>query len=110
LAVQAIRLFALNTSTYTTIVTPLDCNFYLIVGSDDGSAMRRSSDGTDANSYLIPAGGWYAFLAPTGGIAQNPLPTKAKDVITRIRWLAGDTVTYIKASAGTPKVIVEFSI
>lgn len=108
--VQAIRLFALNTSTYTPIVTPIDCNFYLIVGADDGTAMRRSSDGTDPNSYLIPAGGWYGFVAPTTMIAQNPLPTKAKDVIAVIRWFAGDTVTYIKASAGTPKAIVEFSI
>jgi len=108
--VQAIRLFTLNTSTYVAIVTPLDCNFYLIVGTDDGTAMRRSSDGTDPNSYLIPAGGWYAFVAPVSLIAQNPLPTKAKEVITQIRWNAGDTVTYIKATAGTPKVIVEFSL
>lgn len=108
--VQAIRQFTLNTSTYTAIVTPIDCNFYNILGTEDGTAMRRSSDGTDANSHVIPAADWYGFFAPLGGIAQNPLPTKAKDVVTRIRWNTGDIVTYLKASVGTPKVSVEFSI
>ena len=108
--VQEIRVFALNASTYTPIVTPIDCNFYNIMGTSDGTAMRRSSDGTDENSHIIPASDWYSFEAPVNIVVQNPVPTKAKDVVGQIRWMAGYTVTYLKAISGTPDVSVEFSI
>lgn len=108
--VQAIRLFALNTSTYVPIVTPIDCNFYNLMGTDNGTGIRRSSDGTDANSHLISAADWYGFFAPVSLIAQNPLPTKGKIVISQVRWRVGDIVIYLKAVSGTPNVAVEFSI
>lgn len=86
-------------------MTPQGCNYYLIVGTSDGSAMVRSSDGTDENSYTIPAGGWYGFVAPfTPEANTNWFGSGAR------RFLSGATVTYIKATSGTPNVVVEFSI
>lgn len=87
----------LITNQYVPIVAPIDCNYFMIIGNADGSntPMQRSSDGTDANSYTIPAGGWYSFLAPT----RRPYT----------RFKIGETVTFIKVTAGVGPVIVEFS-
>lgn len=94
---SAIRKFAITTTEYTGIVAPIDCDYFLIIGNVDGTAMIRSSDGTDANSYQIPAGGWYSMLAPpTTFLGSAP------------RYRSGYTVTYIKATTGVGPVAVEF--
>lgn len=98
---SAIRTFALTTSAYTQIVAPIQCSFFEIIGTSDGTAMTRSSDGTDANSYPFPAAGWYGFGAPLGPASGH---------VQTLRWQAGETVTYLKAAIGTPNVYVEFNL
>lgn len=96
---SAIRTFALTTGSYTAIVAPIPCSYFEIIGSSDGSAMTRSSDGTDAHSYPFPQMGWFGFMVvTTPWIKASP------------RYNAGDTVTYLKATTGTPNVYVEFSL
>ena len=98
---SAIRLFTISSSAYTPIVTPIDCNYYMIVQNVDGSALVRSSDGTDANSYTMGAGTWYSMTssiaAPVG--SKSPMGP---------RYPAGSVVTYIKSKTGTGPVVVEF--
>lgn len=96
---SAIRKFRLNTATYVPIVAPIECNYYLLIGSSDGSAMKRCSDpDNEAESmYTIPANGWYAMVAPTPSINR-----------AFYRFQKGQTVTYLKATVGTPDVFVEF--
>lgn len=93
---SAIRKFALITTAYTPIIAPICCNYYLIIGNQDGSAMLRSSDGTDANSYEMPAGGWYSMMAPPMILAFQ------------CRFQQGNIVTWLKAVAGVGPAIVEF--
>ena|SRR5579863_1648438 len=99
--VQAIRSFALSSSAYTAIVTPIPCNCYELVGTSDGSGIIRSSDGTDTNSYALPVGSWYTFDAALSPWSRTKNGT---------RWQAGDTVTYVKAATGSPNIFVEFSL
>lgn len=94
-----IRVFPINSTGYTPIVAPIPCNYFLIQGTSDGSAMVRSSDGTDVNSYPFVAGGWYSFLAP-----PNPWSRKST-----VRYQPGAVVTYLKAANGSPNVVMEFS-
>jgi hypothetical protein len=82
----------LNADEYTPIIAPVDCAFYSLVCSSDYTVMMRSSDPTNQSAWHETKG--YAFtMAPT---------------FRRNRWRAGETVTWLKASAGTPDAIVEF--
>jgi hypothetical protein len=95
---SAIRRFALSTTEWTPIVAPINCNYFLIIGSSDGSAMHRCSDPNNAESaYEIPPGGWYSMMAPTPSTG-----------VAWYRYRPGDAVTYLKATAGNPMVFVEF--
>ena len=96
--IPIIRNFPLAAGSYVPIVAPVPCDHFLIIGNADGSAMQRSSDGTDANSYLLPAGGWYSFLAPSKGSRGSTFAFQA-----------GDVVTYLKAISGIGPAVVEFS-
>jgi hypothetical protein len=97
----AIRQFAISTSEWTPIVTPIDCSYFILIGNQDGSAMQRCSDPNDiTTSYTMQAGGWYALNASGVGVTGwNGKPA---------RFPAGATVTYIKALSGVGPVIVEF--
>src|ERR1700676_1889169 len=60
-----IRKFPLTTSGFTAIVAPIPCNYYAVLGSDDGSALIRSSDPTNASAaYQMPGGTIYGLVAP----------------------------------------------
>lgn len=96
---SCIRVYALSTSAYTSIDSPGPYNYFEIIGTSDGSAMTRSSDGTDAHSYPFPSGGWYGFLA-----GMSPW-----SMASSTRYAKSDIATYLKASAGTPNVYVEWS-
>ncbi len=87
--------FPLSTTQWTPIIAPIDCNYYLIIGNQDGSAMLRCSDDTDASTvYTMQTGGWFSFLSPV--FSRN------------YRFKTGDVVTYVKATSGTGPAIVEF--
>jgi hypothetical protein len=121
---SAIRNFPLSSSEYTPIIAPIACNYYIIIGNTSGDSMRRSSDGTEANSYLMAAGSWYSAMAPANkstnqetapmqtsssrppGLGQQKPVTTGPQATTRYR--AGQPVTYLKASAGVGPVVVEF--
>lgn len=97
---SAIRSYALNDSTYTEITSPGPYNYYEIIGTSDGSAMMRSSDGTDAHGYPFGQSSWFSFLA-----AMTPWGNPG-----RTRFAQGDIATYLKAATGSPNVYVEWSI
>jgi hypothetical protein len=97
---SAIRSFVLNTSSYTPITCPGQYNYYEIIGTSDGSAMIRSSDGTDAHSYPFGQNSWYSFGAPSSPYLTQPRFSPYLNV--------GTVVTYLKAVQGTPTVYVEF--
>lgn len=74
------------------MVTPCACAHYAILGSSDGSFMLRSADPEDAEAWHKILG--YAMIAPVSNM--------------RFRWLAGETVCWLKATSGSPSAIVEF--
>lgn len=106
---SAIRIFGplvQGVNNYTPILAPYDCDYFEIIQTSDGSSIQRSSDGTDAHSYQIPASAWVSVGAPSrveaGGTPVNSTFGKAK------RFLAGNPVTYLKGLTSTPTVAVEF--
>jgi hypothetical protein len=86
-----IRRIQLNTEEWTPVLTPIDCAFYAILGTSDDSAVLRSSDPDNEEAWHKTYG--YAFIV---------------EGTHRVRWSAGQAVTYLKALSGTPKAIVEF--
>jgi len=87
--------FPLTTTEWTAILAPIDCNYFLIIGNQDGSAMMRCSDDTDpTTAYTMPVNGWFSFLSPV--------------FYRNYRFRHGDTVTFLKATSGTGPAIVEF--
>lgn len=104
---SAIRNFQLNDATYTDIICPYDCDYFEVLGSSDGSSMYRSSDGTDANGYQMPAGSWYS-LGSTSESFKCGSPVNGDSGKTP-RFPKGSVVCKLKAASGkTPKAIVEF--
>jgi hypothetical protein len=88
-----IRRFTLNADDYTEITTPVDCSYYAILGTADGSSIVRSSDPENVDAWHEITGS-YAFIVP---------PTSSA-----ARWSAGSVVTWLKAKTGTAIAIVEF--
>lgn len=100
-SVSRIQQFALSTASWTPVIAPINCSYYIIVGNQDGTAMLRCSDPNDPNSsYTMPAGGWYSLLA-TGPVYPN-------DPGNTCRYKAGTVMTYLKALTGAGPAIVEF--
>jgi hypothetical protein len=97
-ALSKINRVPLVAGEYVAIIAPIDCNYYMVIQNADGSAMARSSDGTDAHSYTIPADGWFGFSATpqAAGLPSTP------------RYKTGDTVTFLKALSGVGPAVVEF--
>lgn len=94
--VGAIRTLVLPANTWTALVTPVDCNYYYIVGTVDGSAFLRCTDTSDANtSYTVPSGNGFLFYLP--------------NIFGVPRFKSGDTVTFLKSVAGA-SVVTEFNL
>lgn len=90
--VSRIKQFPLTTTDWAPIVAPQDCNYYLIIGNQDGTVLLRCSDPADPTSaYTIRD--YFALVVPP---------------VSSPRFKAGDTVTYLKAQSGTGPAIVEF--
>ncbi len=89
----------LTNTDYTAIVAPSACDYYTIMGCENGYAIRRSSDGTDEHSYVMT--GSYAVVAPLLRLSGTGYA----------RFKPGETVTYLKlVSAAADNAIVEFLI
>jgi len=89
-----VKRFALSTSEWTPIVTPIACNYFAILGSSDGAAMSRCSTPSSEQSWSD----WYdlqdyALVVPRMG---------------ERRFEPGDTVTYLKGKTPGQSAIVEF--
>ena len=87
--------FTLDVDNWTTIIAPLNCSYYMIIGNSDGSAMKRCSDSTDLNTcYTMPAGEWFSYSVPA--------------FYKKWRFMQNDIVTILKATVPGTIVTVEF--
>ena len=67
----------------------------MIVGNNDGSAMKRCSDNeNEMTAYTMPPLGWFSYSCPA--------------FYKQYRFKAGDIVTFLKATQAGTIVIVEF--
>lgn len=91
-----IRRFPLSTDTFTPIVAPASCSYFAILGTEDGTAMIRSSDPNNENAwYSMPANQSYGLIVPHQGAGMK-------------RFGEGEIITYLKAVGGVGPAIVEF--
>jgi hypothetical protein len=91
-----IRRFNLSTDVFTPIIAPGACSYFAILGTDDGSAMIRSSDPSNPSAwYTMIANQSYGLIVPHQGAGMK-------------RFGEGETVTWLKSEGGIGPVIVEF--
>ena len=88
-----IRRFPIAADSWTPIVAPADCNYFFVTNSD-GTAMYECSDPENVETCCtVPAADWFSVSAPRFG---------------PVRFRAGDTVTYLKATTAVGPAIVKF--
>jgi hypothetical protein len=88
-----IRRFPITSGSWTAIVTPVPCSYYMIF-AEGGNGMKRASDPNNASAqYTMPTGTGYAVDA-----ARRAGP----------RFNAGDTVTWVQAVSTSDTCIAEF--
>lgn len=80
----------LSQSEYIPIVAPVDCDYFAFLTNEGGGAVKRSSNGTDANSYST---NYFALIVPC---KWSP------------RFHKGDVVTYLKGLTDNGPAIIEF--
>lgn len=88
-----IKQFSVGPSSWTPILTPINCAFYAIFCPNDGSIISRCSNPADPTTSHVFEDTYYSFVVPPS--------------FFKYRWQAGDTVTYLQASQSTT-VAVEF--
>lgn len=90
--------YTLNADEWTAIIAPMNCNYYAFV-SDDGSAILRCSDPDNPLAWQNTLG--YAFIVPA--------PSASAATTNIYRFMAGETITWLKAQPGKNTVaVVEF--
>ena len=91
---SAIRTFNLQAGQWTPIVTPNQCNYFVVLGTSDGSPAYRCSNPDDATTqYLMPSFGTFSNF----GIS----------IYNSFRYQSGSTVTYMMGTT-TCQVYIEF--
>jgi len=96
--VHAIRTFPINSSEFTPIIAPINCDYYAILGTLNGVAVIRSSDPSNPQAqHVLAAGGSYAFIVPKSGFSGK-----------QYRFQASAEVMYLKSSGIDDQVIIEF--
>jgi hypothetical protein len=91
-----IRRFPVNSSTWTPIVAPCVCSYYMVFAEGEMQLMRASDPANDEAKYTMPPGAGYSVAVTLQGRPSG------------IRFQAGDTVTWIKTVAGTDVAVAEF--
>jgi hypothetical protein len=87
--------FQLHTDSWTPIIAPMPCAYFLINGNSDGSAMLRCTNTDDpASCYTMPPGGWFSFSSPA--------------LYQRFRFTKGQTVAILRATQAGTIVYLEF--
>ncbi len=92
---------AVDTVTWTPVVSPVDCMSFSIKNSVLADLKLRTDSADPATQDTISAGALEAILAPQHAhrIADEGKAT---------RFLAGDTVAFLQAASGTGPALVTF--
>lgn len=90
--------FSLDASTWTPIITPINCNAVGIKNGTGASILLRT-DASDSNTEdSLPDGSFEVIDAATYR------PSGSRDS----RFVAGDVIVYAQMSAGTGTIVVNF--
>ena len=89
-----IQNLAIDTSSWTAVVTPIACTSIDIQQTDGTNAIKVRTTASDSNTEKsIPVGS--SLNLPTSAGGATP-------------WEAGVTVCYLQAAAGVGPVVIEF--